>query len=173
MTNDHFIKIGNLTKPHGVNGEMILRFDGQLIIELKEGEPVFVELDGSLVPFFIETIRGGDNMAFIKLEFISLGPEMDGLRGKSVFLESKNIVEEISLEHDNDFFIGWTLTDKESTISGTILDFANENENPLFVLEKNGKEYYIPVQEELIVKIDEKKKIIYMDLPEGIFEIND
>ena len=173
MTNDHFIKIGTFTKPHGVNGEMILRFDGHLINELEEGEPVFVELNGSLVPFFIETIRGSDDKAFLKLEYASLGQELDRLRGMAVFLESKKVVEEISPDHPGDILIGWALTDEGSSFSGIIRDFISEKDNPLLVLEKEGKEYYIPMQEEFIVKMDKRKKILYMDLPEGIFGINE
>jgi 16S rRNA processing protein RimM len=173
MTNDHFIKIGTITKPHGINGEMILRFDGQFVNELEEGEPLFVELDGSLVPFFIETIRGGDDMAFVKLEFISSDTERLRLRGNAVFVNANSISTIVSIKQDGVSYTGWVLRDERSSFSGIIREYISEKDNPLFILEKDGKDYYIPLQEEFILKIDHKKKIILMDLPEGLLDIND
>ncbi len=126
-----------------------------------------------MVPFFIESIRGGDEMAFVKMEFASVGDELDRLRGKEVLIESKDTGRENYPQPAGSSFTGWVLRDRKSSFSGTIIDFLGENTNPLFLLEMEGKQYYIPMQDEFIIKIDKKRKIIFMDLPEGIFGINE
>jgi ribosomal 30S subunit maturation factor RimM len=37
---------------------------------------------------------------------------------------------------------------------------------------EKDKEILIPLHEDLIIRIDNKKKIIKMDLPQGLMEIN-
>ena len=49
-------------------------------------------------------------------------------------------------------------------------------ENPgqllLIVITEKGTEIMVPFHEDLIVSFDKKRKIISMDLPEGLLEIN-
>ena len=41
----------------------------------------------------------------------------------------------------------------------------------LFVLEYDKKEILIPINDELIIKIDRKKKLIRMNLPNGLIQL--
>ena len=45
--------------------------------------------------------------------------------------------------------------------------------NTLFVVEKDGEELLVPAQEEFIVGIDQRRKLITVELPEGLLNLED
>ena len=48
------VEVGYIQKPHGLKGEVILVFDKEFEETFEELEFLFIEVDGGLVPFFIE-----------------------------------------------------------------------------------------------------------------------
>ena len=49
-------KIGRLGKPHGVKGEISFNFDDD-IFDREDADYIILDIDGILVPFFIEEYR--------------------------------------------------------------------------------------------------------------------
>ena len=49
-------KIGKIGKPHGVNGEVAFHFDDD-VFDRTEAQYLILEIDGILVPFFIDEYR--------------------------------------------------------------------------------------------------------------------
>ena len=45
--------------------------------------------------------------------------------------------------------------------------------NTLFVVDYKGEELLIPAQEDFIIDIDRKHKVITVDLPEGLLALDD
>ena len=44
--------------------------------------------------------------------------------------------------------------------------------NTLFVVDYQGEELLVPAQEEFIIDIDQKHKVITVDLPEGLIALD-
>ena len=53
-------------------------------------------------------------------------------------------------------------------IVDTVIDLVS---NPLLRIEKDKKEILIPIFEGLIQKVDRKKKILYIEAPEGLIDL--
>ena len=63
-------KIGNLTRTHGVRGEVAFQFTDD-VWDRVEADYLFLRLDGLLVPFFLEEWRfRSDTTALVKFEDI-------------------------------------------------------------------------------------------------------
>ena len=63
-------KIGKIGKPHGVKGEVSLRFSDD-VFDRVDAEYLVLEVDGILVPFFMEEYRfRTDEVALVKFEGI-------------------------------------------------------------------------------------------------------
>ena len=56
---------------------------------------------------------------------------------------------------------------------GEVTDVDTSTVNTLFVVDRDGDELLIPAQEELIAGIDQKHKIITVDLPEGLLSLDE
>lgn len=160
-------RIGKIGKPHGVKGEVSFQFDDD-IFDRTDADFLILELDGILVPFFMEEYRfRSDSLALMKLEGIDTQERARELTNCEVFFPREQQDDEENLSWAA--IIGFTVIDEQTnTPVGTIASVDDSTENVLFELE-NGT--LIPASEDLITNIDTKKRTITIDLPEGLLEL--
>ena len=70
---------------------------------------------------------------------------------------------------DMRYFIGFEVIDAIDGFLGKITNVNDDTANILFELAE--KDLLIPVSDEYITDIDHQKRIIYMNLPEGLLEL--
>ncbi|MDR1369550.1 MAG: ribosome maturation factor RimM [Dysgonamonadaceae bacterium] len=172
ISREDLIKIGHFNKPHGIKGELSFVFTDD---SFDESECPFLvcEPDGIFVPFRIEAYRfKSDSLAFIKLKGIDNEERAKIFSNMEVYFPKQYLKPDSSSEiYSWDYFIGFTLQDAGKNTIGQILDVDETTINILFVLEYKNNELLIPVSEEIVLEIDEKKKIIQLELPDGILEL--
>ena len=54
-----------------------------------------------------------------------------------------------------------------------MIDVDTTTVNTLFVVEREEEELLVPAQEEFIVGIDQKQKLITVELPEGLLNLEE
>ena len=172
MIKENCSLIGYISKPHGTGGQIVIRLNGDFADEIEPGEPLFLEINETMVPFFIQEVEGFTEKAIIKLEFLESLEEVRQYIGCNVYLKTTETLRSLSIsENTASEFIGYNLTDETSGLTGVITGVANTKDNPLFELSNGDKEFYIPIQDALMVSIDKKNKSIRMKLPEGFADI--
>jgi 16S rRNA processing protein RimM len=73
-----------------------------------------------------------------------------------------------------DYYVGYTIQQTDGTPLGTIDAVDDSTANILFcVVKPNGSDLIIPASDDYIVEIDDEQKIIKMELPEGLLELDD
>jgi 16S rRNA processing protein RimM len=169
---DEIDKIGNFNKPHGVKGEISFSFSDDSFDE-SECPFLICEMDGIYVPFKMEACRfKSASTALIKLKNIDSEEKAKTLANKEVYFPKKYLREKIEENmYSWDYFIGFSLVDKQSGKIGTIIDIDDSTLNTLFIVAGNEGEILIPANDEIIIHIDEKQKEIQIELPEGILDI--
>ena len=160
-------RIGRLGKAHGVKGEVSFQFDDD-IFDRVDSDYLILEVDGILVPFFIEEYRfRSDTVALVKFEDVDTQQRAAELTGCDVYFPR-------SLADDDEtpslsMLIGFDVVDVTTgTTVGRIAAIDDSTANLLFELE-DGR--LIPAAEELITNIDSKNKVIKMTIPEGLLEL--
>ena len=160
-------RIGRLGKAHGVKGEVSFQFDDD-IFDRVDSDYLILEVDGILVPFFIEEYRfRSDTVALVKFEDVDTQQRAQELTGCDVYFPR-------SLADDDEapslsMLIGFDVVDVTTgTTVGRIAAIDDSTANLLFELE-DGR--LIPAAEELITNIDSKNKVIKMTIPEGLLEL--
>lgn len=161
-------RIGRLGKTHGVKGEVSLQFDDD-IFDRVDADYLVLELDGILVPFFIEEYRfRSDTVALIKFEDVDTQQRANELTGCDVYFPralAANDEGEVSLS----LLVGFDLVEANGgTTIGRIAAIDDTTANLLFELE-DGR--LIPANDDLIRDIDTKRKTIKMEIPEGLLEL--
>ena len=161
-------KIGKLGKTHGVKGEISFLFDDD-VFDRTDADYLILEIDGILVPFFIEEYRfKTDSNALIKFDGIDTQERARELTGCDVYFR-RDMADEDSEHVSWAELIGYRLIDAASGAEvGTIASVDDSTINILFELE-DGK--LIPASEELITNVDTSKHQIAINLPEGILEL--
>lgn len=132
-------------------------------------EPVFIYADGLPVPFFIDNISPkGTDKAFIKFVDIDSYSDAEELVGQPVYADADSY-EDLS-EPDDEFadLIGWSLLDSYGKKVGVISDFEDIPGNPCLYVDTDNCQVMIPVHDELILSIDENRRELTMEIPEGL-----
>lgn len=173
ITLNDVYRIGTLGKPHGVKGEIAFPFDDD-VFDREEADYIFIQIDGLLVPFFIEEYRfSSDVQALMKFEGIDSLEQAMALTGCDVYYprdhgdghEDDGIVSKAELN-------GFKLVDAASgKVVGTIKDLDDATANLLFVVSTDKGERLIPASHELIKKIDKHQQTITVAIPDGLLEI--
>ena len=165
-------KIGRLGKPHGVKGEVSFQFDDD-IFDRVDADYLILEIDGILVPFFIEEYRfRSDELALMKFADIDTAEQARELTGCSVFFNREHA------DGDTDSMswaeiIGYHIVDAASRQPvGTIATVDDSTINTLFeVTTKEGQDLLIPADEDLIADVDKEARTITMTIPEGLLDL--
>lgn len=161
-------KIGRIGKAHGVKGEVTFLFDDD-VFDRVDAEYLILEVDGILVPFFMEEYRfRSDNTALVKFEDVNTQERARELTNSDVyFLRSQADADDEELTYT--FLVGFSIIDDATGKTvGTIADIDDSTINILFQLADGT---LIPANDDLITDIDKDKKTITIALPKGILDL--
>jgi 16S rRNA processing protein RimM len=166
------ILLGRITKIRGYEGVITVRLEKTFSENIPKMESVFIETEGRPVPFFIsESEYTGGDIIKLKFEGYESFEKISEFSGCRVFLTS--IREDIILSADIESIKGYKVVLRDKKHLGIITDIIqNPGQWLIIILSPDNKEILVPLHEDFIVSFDNKKKIIVMDIPEGLTEIN-
>jgi 16S rRNA processing protein RimM len=169
---DDLSPIGYIHKLHGVKGELMVL----LTVSLQSFEHDFLilEIDGIYIPFFIKSkLIKKDHSILLTFEGISSAEKSKQLIGKTVYLPKHTAQIAIAPpKSEIHQLIGYTIIDRIKGEIGIIEAIEDTTENILFVISYKNTELLIPVVEEFIEKIDDRRKTIVTQLPVGLLDLN-
>lgn len=167
-------KIGIFNKPHGIHGELSFTFTDD-IFDRVDCDYFICLLDGIFVPFFIEEYRfRSDSTALVKLEGVDTAERARMFTNVDVYFPIEHVDEAGPGELSWDFFVGFRMEDDTHGDLGEVADVDTSTVNTLFVVERpDGEELLVPAQEEFIKGVDQERKLIVVDLPEGLLSLDE
>lgn len=131
------------------------------------------DMDGILVPFFIESYRFKSNSSvLIKFEDIDTVEQAERMAGANVYFPKKYLDEDYEECPPEEFLSGYIIQNTDNVTIGTIERIENSTINILLVVKRGEDEVLIPFHEEFIKDIDEENHRITMELPEGLIQLN-
>lgn len=167
------LPVAQIVKSYDVNGEVVIRMTSGILEDYDfKKEPVFICFDGLPVPFFITSFKTkGSNGAIVKFETINDFSHSEELIKKEILVDSTSLDPD-SFEMDDDeamaaFLIGFKIKDQSGKEVGKISDYYNYPGNPC--IELNGSTL-VPFNEDLILKLDAKKRVMQMTIPNGLLD---
>jgi 16S rRNA processing protein RimM len=165
--------LGHILKSHGKHGELIISSEQQLPENMNKMESLFIEIQEKVVPFFIDGfIRKTPTTAILKLEDIDTLEEANGLIGLNWHLPSGQAGEQPGeTTHDLNQLTGFTLLDQNDREIGPVEDVDDTTSNILLEVNYQGRLLDIPVHEETIYYINPEKRMIKLEIPEGLLDI--
>ena len=168
ISQEEVFKIGKLGKTHGVKGELSFLFDDD-VFDRVDADYLVLDLDGILVPFFIEEYRfRSDSNVILKLEGVDTQERARELTGTDVYFPL-SLVDDDEAPLSLNFLVGFDLIDAANGKSiGRIASIDDQTANLLFELEDGT---LIPANDDLITHIDKDLRQITLDLPEGLLDL--
>lgn len=134
---------------------------------------IFFEEKGILTETQVESYRFYKNFCITQLKGINSISQAQGYVGKDVFVHEEDL---FPLDKDQYYLhqiIGFDVTTKSDEVMGRVKDALFVPGNELLVIEKAGKEFYIPFAQSICLEIDHKTKKIVIDPPEGLLDLNE
>ena len=173
LDKDNLTKIATVANIIGQNGNVAINL--QLPdYDFDNGEPVLVETDGYLVPFFIDSDSVFYTKKTICLRFNTIfnGKAASCLVGKDIFALTDNLPEDEDDDADLYFeYIGFIAYDQNNNLLGEIMSIDDIPGNPLIVINNNDKELLVPVFSVEVIDCDLDNKVVKMSIPDGITSI--
>lgn len=177
ITRDELIAIGHYNKAHGVAGEISATVEVDIDV-LKALSCLVSEVDGIYVPFFVNACRPkSTETVLLTIDGITSEKEASALVNHDIYALKRDYQQESDdAEADGyplDYFIGFSLQQDGGPIVGTIVDVDESTDNAIFIVERDEDEIMVPANDDLIVEFDLDKKLMVMDLPQGLLDLND
>jgi 16S rRNA processing protein RimM len=172
MAYQKHILVGRITRIHGFGGTVTVRTEPVFSENLPGMETVFLEIEGKLVPFFIEsTEKAGPDMLRMKFEGYNSDKKVREFIGCSVYMTGDSFRGNPA--EDNQNLKEYRLISSDDEDIGFVEEIIhNPGQILLRIRSETGKEMLIPLHEDLIQAIDPDQKVLKMFLPEGLTEIN-
>ncbi len=160
-------KIGRLGKVHGVKGEVTFQFDDD-VFDRVDADYLILELDGILVPFFMEEYRfRSDTTALVKFCDVDTQERARELTNTDVYFPYALTDEDTPLSYGG--LVGFTVVDAETGREvGKIAAVDDQTINLLFELEDGT---LIPASDDLLQSVDRDKHQLVMTIPQGLLEL--
>ena len=164
INKDELVCIGYIKRPHGFKGEIQFQLNKE--IALNKGDFVFVAIEGQFIPYPIEKINASLDEPIVKLRFVNDFDQAKQVSAREIYVETEGIESESEVS-----LVGYTVIDKHLGDLGKVKDIEYFPQQIMLVVEYNGKECYIPMNEQFMVNIIEKNKEIYCNLPDGLLDL--
>lgn len=163
------VKAGKISKPYGLQGSVYVILDPVAGKRIEPGDPLFIQMDGQRVPFFVEELTIiSDDQVIIKFEFIGNVEEAKSISGHDVYLDPGTDPVVPTGKASMHTVRGYRSYDRSTGYLGPVTDYMEHEMNPVLVVDHHGKELMVPAVDEIIVEINHRKKTILFDLPEGL-----
>jgi len=163
--------LGYILKPHGLKGAMHIELDVDDPSKYERMESVFVHKDGNLIPFFIKALQITGNRGIVALEDVKSIDDAQALKSCQLFLPASLLPK---LDDDQFYYhevIGYTVVDTENGALGIIEEIYSAGTQDLISMKYKEKEVLLPVSDEIVLRADHAKKVVYVKLPEGLLDV--
>ncbi len=168
--NDYF-SIGKITAPHGLTGEVVVKHALGKRTDFKGLQTIFIEeKKGSFLPYFIESAAAKNEAeVFVKLEGYNTKENAKRLAQKEVWLLKADF-DKFAAKSSPISLLGFMMINEGKEI-GDVIEVIEQPMQVLCKIMYKGNEALIPLHQESLLKIDQKKKQVFVNLPEGLLEL--
>ncbi|PQJ77440.1 ribosome maturation factor RimM [Polaribacter glomeratus] len=172
MRKEDCFYLGKIVTKYSFKGEVVIKLDTDEPELYTEMESVYVEFGANLVPFFIDksSLHKGNQLR-VQFEDVYSDEEAESILKCGVYLPLDLLPK---LTGDKFYFhevIGFTVVDENYGEVGTLVHINDKAAQPLFEIDSDGKEVFIPMIDDFIKKVDRANKTIHVNAPEGLIEL--
>lgn len=164
--------VGKVVKKYSFKGELLVKLDTDEPELFLEMESVFVEQHKTLIPFFIERSQLHKS-TLLRVQFEDVYDEAtaDEMLGTELYLPLSFLPPLEGTKFYYHEIIGFEVKDLRFGTVGIIEGVNDKTAQHLFVIQYLGREILIPINDQFIKALDREKKVLTLDVPEGLIEL--
>ncbi|MFO7790552.1 MAG: hypothetical protein R6V32_08265 [Bacteroidales bacterium] len=168
---ENVVRVGFVKKVFGYKGALIISLDKETTFDcINVSEPVFLKLHGTLVPFFVSDIQGEGNNPVVYFENITSKEQAKSFINVECYMPSGFFEKAEAAYNHPIMLVGFLLKDETSGMTGEIINYLDNKNNPLFEVRFETGDVLLPCHEDMIQEIDIQNKTITAAYPEGLIK---
>lgn len=166
-----FVQIAILGKTKGIEGAVRVKVKDQFLEQVVSQEFLFVDINGSKVPMAVEGFDTAGGL-FVYFEGLETKEQAARVVGRGVYVPEDQFVpvEEPDSQLRFNYMTGYTIVSGDLTV-GVIKEVREFPQQEIAVVIRGSDEIMIPLHEDLIRQEDRDKRLVEMELPEGLLDI--
>jgi len=163
---------GTIFKLHGYKGDVNIYNDNDIPLVFSEIDFFYVEENNELIPYFADSVRPKKKKILL-VKFEDVDSEEVALRilKRQVYLPNKFLPKIEDINPDK-LIVGFDVIDNTLGNIGKVY-FVNDKTSQKLIIVKDGeKEFFIPFHDNFVLNIDFTKKILEVNIPQELIDIN-
>jgi len=172
MRKEDCFYLGKIVSKYSFKGEVLVKIDTDEPELYDTMESVFVALRNNLVPFFIRKCRLHKSQ-LLRIDFEEVNSEDDAnkIMGAELYLPLSFLPELTGNKFYYHEVIAFTVIDAKHGDVGSIQSINDTTSQALFEVLKGEKQLLIPINDDIITKVDRENKTIHVTTPEGLVDL--
>jgi 16S rRNA processing protein RimM len=167
--------IGRVARAHGNRGQVIVNLETDFADDrFQAGRIVQVGAEGRAVPRRIDSVRFHQGRPVVALEGIATMNDAEALAGAEIWVDAAEVAPlppDTFYRHE---LIGCEVRTADSADAiGTVIGVEGTLERSHLVVEGVRGEVLIPLAAPICVKVDPAARLIVVDPPEGLLDVNE
>jgi 16S rRNA processing protein RimM len=167
----NYVSIGKIVAIHGLKGEVILQHVLGKKTSLKGVKAIFTQdKSDSWFPWFIKEAKAKSGKeTLITIEDIASPEAAKKLLQKTIWLPENEVAQHAAPASVLSL-VGFTVVHEKKKL-GEIVEVIEQPHQLLCTIIVDEKEVLIPLHQESLLKVDQTKKLVFVDLPDGLLEL--
>lgn len=155
MDNKDYFRIGVITEPHGIKGEVKIFPTTDDVGRIKKLKEIILENGKEKTILHPESMKLQKQFVIVKFEEFNDRNEVEKLRKKELFVTRENAVKLNKDEYYIADLIGLKVIDDSNTEIGVVADVFETGANDVYEIDKtNGEKLYLPAIKECILEVN-------------------
>jgi len=172
---DGLVMVGEIVKPHGIRGEVKVYSYSEQPDNFKHYKKVVLQepAGGRTAIYKVVKSRAQGKLAILQLEGVASREEAEALQGNKLCVKKADFPQLDSGEYYWHQMIGLQVFTDTGRELGKVANLFTTRAHDVLVVTGRGREYLIPVKEEIIKAIDQQKGRLSITPPPGLLEVNE
>jgi 16S rRNA processing protein RimM len=168
---DDYYFLGKIFKPHGYKGKVNMWLDVDDPSEYESLKMVYLDKNGMLIPYFINTIHILNNKAVVDFQDVDNIEKAELLSDSDIYLPLSELPELTGNQFYFHEVIGFSVVDKNWGNIGDIRKVFEYPSQAVMQVFFKKKEVLIPINPHVVLELDREKKEIKIDAPDGLIDL--
>lgn len=164
-----YLELAKVVNTHGLSGEIkvLCTYYGLKFNNWKPNQVIYLKENDYYLPLRIKSVRLHKNFLLLTFENFEGIDSVISMKKKSLVILNEDNDEDFSFENLIDYQV---INNQDQKILGSIVGLVDNNHTGLWeVINDQGKTFYVPNNHFFIIKVDKKKKKVYLNLISGMF----
>ena len=172
MQKEDCFYLGKIVSKYSFKGEVLVKIDTDEPELYDNMESVFVALRNNLIPFFITKCRLHKSQ-LLRIDFDEVNSEDDAdkIMGSKLYLPMSFLPKLTGNKFYFHEVIGFTVIDSVHGDIGIIQSVNDTTSQALFEILKDDTQLLIPINDDIITKVDRDNKTIHVTTPDGLVDL--